>query len=156
MFDDFMLSKKVSACDLFDERLKKFGIREVIDPHNDGKRSRCLTDGSQFLVVHLTEDGFVDFLGALGADIPRKILNAICEAFGAEIFSQHEPQFRALWDAAWKERGEPNYIEPGTIGAIAAHFAKKLVEADPTLLQPENKERLLGEVDAVLIATVQK
>jgi hypothetical protein len=38
---------------------------------------------------------------------------------------------------------------------MKAHFAKKLVEADPTLLQPENKERLLGEVDAVLIATVQ-
>ena len=51
LFTDFVLSKKVSARDLFGERLKKFGIREEIDPNNDGKWSRCLTDGSQFLVV---------------------------------------------------------------------------------------------------------
>ena len=96
---DFMLSKKVSAGDLFDERLKKFGIREEIAPDNDGKWSRCLTDGSQFLVVLLTEDGFVDLLWAYGADAPRKILRAICEAFGTEIFSEHEPQFWDLWKA---------------------------------------------------------
>ena len=164
LFTDLMLSKKISARDLFGERLKKFGIWEKIAPDNDGKWSRCLTDGSQFLVVHLTEDGFVDLLSAFGAEAPQKILHAICEAFGTEVFSQHEPQFRVLWDAAWKERsrnelyfdicayvrGEPNYIEPGTIVAMKAHFAKKLVEADPTLLQPENKERLLGEVDAAV------
>ena len=156
-----VLSKKVSARDLFGERLKKFGIREEIDSNYDDKWSRCLTDGSQFLVVLLTEDGFVDFLSSFGADAPRKILHAICEAFGAEIFSQHEPQFWVLWDAAWKEgsrnefyfdirayiRGETNNLEPGTIGAMI--LAKKLVEAYPTLLQPENKERLLGDVDAV-------
>ena len=104
LFTDFMLSKKISTRDLFGERLKKFGIREEIDPHNDGKWSRCLTDGSQFLVVHLTEDGFVNFLTAFGADAPRKILHAICEAFGAEIFSEHEPQFWDLWKAATAER----------------------------------------------------
>jgi hypothetical protein len=95
LFTDFVLSKKVSARDLFGERLKKFGIREEIDPNNDDERSRCLTDGSQFLAVFLTADGFVDFLTAYGADKPRKILHAICEAFGAEIFSEHEPQFFA-------------------------------------------------------------
>ena len=104
MTTDFMLSKKISARELFDGRLKKFGIREEIDADNDGKWSRCLTDGSQFLVVFLTEDGFVDFLWAYGADAPRKILHAICKVFGAEIFSEHEPQFWVLWDAAWKER----------------------------------------------------
>ena len=169
LFTDFVLSKKLTARDLFGERLKKFGIREEIAPDNDGEWSRCLTDGSQFLVVFLTEDGFVDFLSAFGAEAPRKILHAICEAFGTEIFSEHEPQFRDLWDAAIEERsrnefhgdmcayvrGEPNCIEPGTIGLIKAQFAKKLVDADPTLLRPENKERLLREVDAVLTATVQ-
>ena len=102
LFTDFMLSKKISTRDLFGERLKKFGIREEIDPHDDGKWSRCLTDGSQFLVVHLTEDGFVNFLTAFGADAPRKILHAICEAFGAEIFSD-EPQF---WDLSGALEGE--------------------------------------------------
>ena len=104
LMTDFVLSKKVSARDLFDGRLKKFGIRERIDPNNDGKWSRCLTDGNQFLVVHLTEDGFVDFFSAFGADAPRKILHAICEAFGAKIFSEHEPQFWDLWKAATAER----------------------------------------------------
>ena len=88
LFTHCVLSKKVSVRDLFDERLKKFGIREKIARDNDGRRSRCLTDGSQYLVVFPTEDGFVDFLAAYGVDAPRKILNAISETFGTEIFSE--------------------------------------------------------------------
>jgi hypothetical protein len=98
LFTDYVLSKKVSARDLFGERLKKFGIREHVASGKDDERSRCLTDGSQCLAVFLTEDGFVDFLTAYGVDAPRKILNAICEAFGAEIFGQHEPQFWDFWN----------------------------------------------------------
>jgi hypothetical protein len=90
LITDFVLSKKVSARDLFGERLKKFGIREEINRNNTNERSRCLTDGSQFLAVYLTEDGFVDFLTAYGADKSQKILHAICEAFGAEILSEYE------------------------------------------------------------------
>jgi len=101
---DFMLSKKVSARDLFGERLKKFGIREHVASGTDDDRSRCLTDGSQCLAVFLTEDGFVDFFTAYGVDAPRKILNAISETFRTETFSEHQPQFWVLWDAAWKER----------------------------------------------------
>ena len=104
LITDFVLSKKVSARDLFGERLKKFGIREHVASGKDDERSRCLTDGSQCLAVFLTEDGFVDFLTAYGVDAPRKILHAICEAFGAEIFSEHEPQFWDLWKAATAER----------------------------------------------------
>ena len=82
LFTDYVLSKKVSARDLFGERLKKFGIREHVASGKDDERSRCLTDGSQCLAVFLTEDGFVDFLTAYGVDAPRKILNAISETFG--------------------------------------------------------------------------
>lgn len=103
LFGDFVLNKKVSARDLFGERLKKFGIREEIAPDNDGEWSRCLTDGSQFLVVFLTENGFVDFLSAFGAEAPEKIFHAIRETFGTEIFSQHEPQFWLFWDTAMRE-----------------------------------------------------
>jgi hypothetical protein len=103
LLTDFVLSKKVSARDLFGERLKKFGIRELVAPNNDDERSRYLTDGSRFLAVSLTEDGFVGVLTAYGADAPRKILHAICEAFGAEIFSEHVPQFWDLWEAAMAE-----------------------------------------------------
>ena len=84
LITDFVLSKKVNARDLFGERLKKFEIREHVASGKDDERSRCLTDGSQCLAVYLSGDGFVDFLTAYGADAPRKILHAICEAFGAE------------------------------------------------------------------------
>jgi hypothetical protein len=105
LITDFVLSKKVSARDLFGERLNKFGIREHVASGKDDERSRCLTDGSQCLAVFLTEDGFVDFLTAYGVDAPRKILNAISETFGTETFSEHEPQFWGFdtqeeWDAA--------------------------------------------------------
>ena len=95
LITNFVLNKKVNARDLFGERLNEFGIREHVASGKDDERSRCLTDGSQCLAVFLDEDGFVDFLTAYGADAPRKILDAICETFEAEIFSEHEPQF---WD----------------------------------------------------------
>ena len=100
LITDFVFSKKVGVRDLFGERLKKVGIREHAASGNDDERSRCLTDGNQFLAVFLTEDGFVDFLTAYGTDPPRKILHAICEAFGTEIFSEHEPQFMFFWGLA--------------------------------------------------------
>jgi hypothetical protein len=105
LITNFVLSKKVSARDLSGERLKKFGIREHVASSKDDERSRCLTDGSQCLAVFLTEDGSVHFLTAYGADAPRKILHAICEAFEAEIISEHEPQFLDLWNDA--EAGGP-------------------------------------------------
>src|SRR6476659_8542552 len=104
LITNFVLSKKVSARDLFGERLNKFGIREHEASGEDDERSRCLTDGSQCLAVFLTEDGFVEFLTAYGADAPRKILHAICEAFGAEIFSEHKLQLLDLRKAAMAER----------------------------------------------------
>ena len=104
LITDYVLSKKVSARDLFGERLKKFGIQDHVASGKDDERSRCLTDGSQCLAVFLTEDGFVDFLTAYGADAPRKILHAICEAFGAKIFSEHELQLLDLRKAVMAER----------------------------------------------------
>ena len=103
LITDYVLSKKVSARDLFGERLKKFGIREHVASGKDDERSRCLTDGSQCLAVYLTEDKFVHFLTGYGADAPRKILHAICEAFGAEIISEPSHSFwiytgRLLWE----------------------------------------------------------
>ena len=38
---------------------------------------------------------------------------------------------------------------PGTIGEIKAKIAKTLVENDAALLQPENKDRLLTEMEAI-------
>jgi hypothetical protein len=124
-----------------------------------------------YLWVYLTEDGFVGSLSRYGANAPGKILAAISEAFETDVFSEYEPQYRGFdtqeeWDAACKKmndqvrdqfyadlcayiQGEPNDIKPGTIGEIKAKIAKTLVESQATLLQPESKDRLLSEMDAI-------
>lgn len=170
MSTDFRLNDKVSAHDLFGERLKKFGVQEYVTPKT-GERSRCLTDGRNYLWVDLTEDGFVGCLSRYGANAPGKILGAIAEAFDTDILSEHEPQFwgfdtKEEWDAAMQElddqhrdefyadvcayvRGEPNEIRSRTVGEIKANIAKTLVEGDPSLLDPENKDKLLAEIEAI-------
>jgi hypothetical protein len=170
MSTDYILSKKVSSCDLLCGRLATFGIREHVSSDTT-ERSRCLTDGRNYLWVYLTEHGFVGCLSRYGANAPGKILAAISEAFETDVFSEHEPQYWGFdtqeeWHAACKKmndqvrdqfyaalrayiQGEPNDIKPGTIGETKAKIAKKLVENDAALLQPENKDRLLSEMDAI-------
>jgi len=46
-------------------------------------------------------------------------------------------------------RGEPNDIGPGTIGMLEAEIAKTLVEKDPSLLLPINKDKLRSEVKSI-------
>jgi hypothetical protein len=46
-------------------------------------------------------------------------------------------------------RGEPNDILPGTNGMIQAEIAKKLVENDPALLLPINKDKLRNEIESI-------
>jgi hypothetical protein len=48
-------------------------------------------------------------------------------------------------------RNEPHDIRPGTNGMIMADLAKTLVEKDPSLLNPENREKLLAEIDEVFL-----
>ena len=170
MSTDFILSRKVSANDLFGGRLATFGIQEHVSS-DTSERNRCLTDARNYLWVYLTEDGFVGCLSRYGANAPGKILAAINEAFETDVFSEYEPQYWGFdtqeeWDAAEKKladqhrdrfyadlcayiRGEPNDIRPGTIGEIKAKIAKTLVESQAALLQPENKDRLLAEMDAI-------
>ena len=93
----------------------------------------------------------------------QKSLRRNLLAFDTYIVSEHQPQYWGFetqeeWDAAEKRsrefekefyvqimkylRGQPNDIRPGTIGMIKAGIAKKLVEEDPVLLAPKNKDRL--------------
>jgi hypothetical protein len=174
MSTDYVLSKKVKACDLLCGRLDTFGIREHL-ASGTSETSRCLTDGRNYLWVHLTEDGFVDGLKRFGGNAPGKILTAISEAFETDVFSEYEPQYWGFdtqeeWEAAWKKisdqdrdrfrdrfyaavcayiRGEPNEIVPGTIWEIKAKIVKTLIESEAALLRPENKDRLLSEMDAI-------
>ena len=166
----FSLSRKVNGHDLFGGRLARFEIREEVSS-NATERSRCLTDGRNYLWVYLAEDGFVEFLKRYGFNAPGKILGAISEAFETDIFSEYEPQYWGFdsqeeWEAAWKRmddqhsdrfyadvcayvRGEPSDIRPGTIGETKAKIAKSLVETDASLLQPESRDRLLAEMDTI-------
>ena len=45
--------------------------------------------------------------------------------------------------------GKPHGIRPGTIGMCQAAIAKKLVEKDPTLLLPINKDKLRNEIKSI-------
>jgi hypothetical protein len=167
MSTNFVLSRSVSARDLF-EHLEKFGIREHLTPDTTEK-SRCLTDGRNYLWVYITEDRLVGGLSRYGMNAPGKILDAIAETFETEIFSEYEPQYWGFdtqeeWDAWEKERhdqsqqafyvdlcahlrGEPSEIKPGTVRETMAKIAKKLVEEDATVL--DDKDRLLAEIKAI-------
>jgi hypothetical protein len=172
MSTDFRLLNKVRACDLFDGRLEAFGVREEIAPDSATERARCLADGRNYLWAYIDDDGQVGCLTRYApGGAPGKILNAIAEACDADIVSEYQPQFcgydtQAEWDAAMEQmskqdaenfhaellkylRGEPNEIRPGTNGMTWAEIAKRLVENEPELLLPENKEKLRGEIDAV-------
>ena len=95
-------------------------------------------------------------------------MTAISDEFDVDIVSEYEPQFWGFdtqeeWDARMEEmsresedrfhlellkylRGEPNDIRPGTVGMINAEIAKKLVENDPALVLPINKDKLRNEI----------
>jgi hypothetical protein len=168
MSTDFILNKTVSARDLFGGDLEKFGVREHIRP-DTSERSRCLTDGRNYLWVYIAENGFVGCLSRYAGNAPGKILDAIAEAFETEIFSEYEPQFWSFdtkeeWDAAMKEmhdrhqqkfyadicayvRGEPNDIRPGTVGETQAEIAKRLVEENASIIG--DKDKLFAEIDTI-------
>jgi hypothetical protein len=121
---------------------------------------KCLTDGqNNFLWVYINDEGFVTCLTRyMPNGSPGRILQAISEAFDTDIFSEYESQFWGFetqeeWDAweaaAAKESedrfyanlvkyvdGEPNDINPGTIGEIKAKIAKTLACEDHGLVAP--------------------
>jgi hypothetical protein len=164
------LVKKIPACDVFDGRLEEFGIREHIVPDRTTDTYRCLTDGREYVWVRIDGGGF--FWSVRGTS---KILHTVADVFETDIVSEHQAQFWGFdteeewerWQMEHAEEGaernrnefymkvcayvggEANVIAPGTIWEIKAQIAKKLVEKDPAFLRPENKERLLVEIEAI-------
>ena len=172
MSTDYRLLKKVPACDLFDGRLEKFGVREHVKPEATTETSRLLTDGRNHLWVYIDDDGFVDRLSRPAfKGFPGKILNALANVFDTDIVSEYEPQFWGFdteeeWDAWQRQisqeheeefhiellkylRGEPNDIRPGTVGMCQAEIARTLVEKDPSLLLSVNKDKLRNEIQSI-------
>jgi hypothetical protein len=171
MSTDYRLLEKVPASDLFDGRLERFHVREHVKADETTETNRCLTDGRNYVWVYIDDDGFVSCITRYGANAPGKILNAVANVSDADIVSEYEPQYWGFdtqeeWDAAWEKmakedeerfhieilkylQGEPNDIRPGTIGMCKAGIAKKLVEKDPTLLLPINKDKLRNEIQSI-------
>ena len=132
MSTDYRFSKRIHVSEVLDGRLERFGIRHVTDVarmqlslEGDTKMlaealgsklfsrlntlqayaSELLTDGLNSLHVFSGRRGYINFVTrfASGGD-PTKILDAICEAFDADIYTEHEPQFWGFetqeeWDA---------------------------------------------------------
>jgi hypothetical protein len=169
MSTDYRPLKEITSNDLFDGRLEAFGVHESCNEYTT-EASRCLTDGHTYLWVYVTNGLAKDFMRSLSSDEPRKILKAIAKAFDVTIVSEHEPEYWGFdtqeeWDAAWEaiakeydERfyteivkflnGDPHDIGPGTVGMLKAEIAKKLVEEDPTLVLPTNKDKLRAAINA--------
>jgi hypothetical protein len=173
MSTDFRLLRNIPASDLFDGRLEKFDVHEKFNDETDAQK-RVLTDGENFLWLYVDDAGLISCLTRYFPNgNPDKILDAIADAFDTEIVSEYEPQFWGFdtheeWDAWQRElsqaheeefysdilkflRGEPNDIAAGTIGMIKAQIAQKLVENDPTLLLPDNKEKFRAEIQSTYV-----
>jgi len=138
------------------------------------ERSRCLTDGRNYLWVYIDERGNIsDLVRYAPNGAPGKIMNAIGQVFETYIASEYEAKYWGFdteeeWEAFQEKlskeardefyvdlmkflRNEPHDIRPGTNGMIMADLAKTLVEKDPSLLNPENREELLAKIDEVFL-----
>lgn len=165
-----ILNIDVSEDELFDGRLERFGIVEHLKPAGQEGSARWLTDGNNFLAVWGSEKA-VSFTRYFPNGWPACILDAIAEAFDADIVSEHDCRYWGFATEeemdAWHEKhanedrdrfyddvikyvsGRPNDIGPGTIGEIQATIAKTLVEERPELALPAHKAELMSAIDTI-------
>jgi hypothetical protein len=178
MSTEYILLRKVPACDMFDGRLEEFGVREHVKPGATTEKIRMLTDGRNYLWVDIDDDGFVRYLTRFRPNgAPGKILNALANVFDTDVVSEYEPQFWGFdteeeWEASHEKisqeasqkaeeefhiellkylRGEPNDIRPETNGMLRAEIARTLVEKDPSLLLSVNKDKLRNEIQSIFV-----
>jgi hypothetical protein len=111
---------EIRACQLFDGRLRSLGIREHLKPDMTTRTN------PQYWGFETEEE----WHAALD-----------------ELNREDEDRFYA--DVIKFVSGEPNDIREGTIGEIQAKIAKQLVESDPELLLPAQRERLMKAVRAI-------
>jgi hypothetical protein len=158
MPSDYTVRGNLNAKELFSERLEASGLRE----HMTANR-RCLTDGQNYLWVYMAHDGTVSGFVPEGPNAPRTMVDAISQLFNIPIFSDRDPQYWGFgsqeeWDAAENQASKKRYddlcafVRGDADGQSSANgeIAKVLVGIDASLLQPENKGKLLAGVDAIL------
>ena len=171
MFTDYRLNKKLSIEKIFDGRLERFDVHETFVAEAKPEW-RCLTDGNSVLWVEGDEE--IDCLLGFGMfNATEKILTAIEEAFDAQIFSEHQPQFWGNEDEevcrcdrreVAKEvqaklnilimryvRGESPNIEPYSGFMPVVNIAKDLTIENPDLASPGREEELLEKTNQICI-----
>ena len=100
---NFIADRRILARELFDGRLKKYGISQGRSTHGVG----YLTDGIGLLWVYLHDQKFVDvFTIYFSGGDPSKILVAIQNAFKTKIYSEHEPQYWG-YENEWHRSNQP-------------------------------------------------
>jgi len=162
--------KNILVRDLFDGRLAIFGIREHV-VHSSEEHWRCLTDGDNYIWVLGNSRGYVDIIRRTAGNLADYIVSRIAECFEPEIVSEYEPQYWGFdtdeeWEAAEaafsKEHedayyaelmrcvaGEPNDIQPGTVGEAKADIALQLVRANADLTLPAKRDELLERITTI-------
>ena len=124
MSTDYCTVKKVFACDLFDGRLEEYGVREHVEPSEKSEKERYLTDGENFMVVYIDDDGLVCSFTRRGWNAPGKILNAVADAFSTDIVSEYEPHTRPR-----RPRQGPSGMIVGRQLRVRTARVKRLIEA---------------------------
>jgi hypothetical protein len=153
------------------EEARPEGAADRFPQYTKVKEVRYLTDGRDSMEVTIWQNGYACLqVRNLWCAPEKRIFHTIAEAFDTGIVTEHQPEFWGFeteeeWDAYEKRiheeyeqqfhaellkhlRGEPADIRPETIGMKQAEVAKELVEKDPTLLLPTNKDKLLKEIDS--------
>jgi hypothetical protein len=154
------------------EGVKPERAADQFPPYMKVREVKYLTDGHNSMAVIVYENGVPDLsVTNLWCAPEKEIFHAIAEAFDTDIVTEHQPEFWGFdtqeeWDAYEKRiheenerkfhaellkhlRGEPSNIRPGAPGMKHAEIAKALAEKDPSLMQPENRDKLMGEIDAI-------
>jgi hypothetical protein len=159
------LCKRIKADELFDGSLEVLGVREEVRPEGAADRYppnmnvrevRYLTDGSDSMEVIVWQNGHANLeVRDLWCAPEKKIFHAIAEAFDTDIVSEHQPEFHGFdtqeeWDAHVKRIHEESQRQfHAEIGMTKAGIAKSLVETDASLMEPENRDKLMGEIAAI-------
>ncbi|NRP15228.1 hypothetical protein [Marinobacterium sp. xm-a-152] len=167
MSADFRLEKSVLMEELFDGRLKTFGITEIAGNGGVIGVSRCLFDGRNYLWVFGGE--YVGTITRYNSNDPNKILNAISEQFDTNIFREDDPGFlgfkdeeemTAFFEQVAKEDRDrlyhkimnflylkPHGMAKDSYEMTEALIAHELVIEDPTYLEICRKDELIEAVE---------
>ena len=78
---------------MFDGRLEKYGITEMIVEGKSDAGARCLTDGKNYILAYGDPGGRLRDLSRSSQNDANEILWAIAQAFDTEIYDEEEPQY---------------------------------------------------------------